>query len=74
MPAGGLRGSTGLRGGEVRIVRHREPELVLQRADNEFPDREHAAMVEERAHAQVRIDAFYLRRIDAAVGQRPNHP
>ena len=33
----GFRGSTGPRGGEVRIVRHREPELVLQRADDEFP-------------------------------------
>ena len=70
---GGPRGATGPRGGEIRIVRHGKPELVLQRADDEFPDREHAAMVEERADAQVRIDTFDLRRIDAAVGQRPNH-
>ncbi len=44
--------------------------LVIQRADDEFANRDLAAVREKRPHAQIRIDADHARRIDGPVRQR----
>ena len=51
-----------------------EAHLGVERADRELADRDRLAVVEERAHAQVRVDALEPRGVDGAVregGQRP---
>jgi hypothetical protein len=46
------------------------PISTLERADDEFTNGDGAAVNEERTNAQIRVDAFHFRGIDAAVGKR----
>ena len=67
MPDGVIDARAGLRGGQVRIVRHREPHLVLQRADHELPDRERSPMEKKGRTRRSRVDA-----LDAEVSTVPS--
>ena len=60
--------SARLRRGEV-VVDRLQSHLVLQRADDEFADRELAAMGEEGTHAEVAVDAFDARGVYGPVGK-----
>ena len=52
---------------QVRVGRL-QAHLGVERAHQELADRDGSAMVEERPHAQVRVDALHLGRVDAAIG------
>ena len=51
-----------------------EAHLGAQRADDELANRDRPPVVEERAHAQVRIDSHDFVGLDPAVGQRGEEP